>query len=96
MHPSSSQGSREQLQLNEMWARVTGLVPYAGMEDKLFWRRLEARKATLERSDTNSEAAAQDLADFTEAVRSFEARLRENLAVRLALLGDQGRSSKVA
>jgi hypothetical protein len=98
MYPSSQRNAEQQLELNEMWARVAGLVPYAGMEDKLFWRRLEARKDMLEHASTGSEASsAQDEGDFVEAVRSFEARLRENLAVRLALLGDQGRgSSKVA
>ncbi|HMJ13567.1 MAG TPA: hypothetical protein VK524_19245 [Polyangiaceae bacterium] len=59
------------------------------MEDKLFWRRLESRKAACEQGNGDP----GERAELTLALQSFEARLRERLSVRLALLGDSGHSS---
>jgi hypothetical protein len=89
MYPSTS----DDHEFEEIWARVARLVPYAGMEDKLFWRRLEARKAALAGAPSPIDAELELLA----TLRDFEARLRNTLAVRLALLGDTGRrTTKVA
>jgi hypothetical protein len=64
------------------------------MEDKLFWRRLESRKAACEQA-ADAEAAAIERSKLTAALQSFEARLRERLSVRLALLGDSGHAARI-
>lgn len=94
MHPSSV-GTNESVPFEELWFRVARLVPHAAMEDKLFWRRLESRKAACEQT-ADPELAASDLAALVATLQSFEARLRERLSVRLALLGDSGQSARSA
>ena len=99
MYPSSNSddSSTEDLEFEELWERVTRLVPFAGMEDKLFWRRLEARRAGLSRLEGDPAGEGPGSGELLLTLREFEARLRTKLAVRLALRGDPGRNpSKVA
>lgn len=95
MHPSTA-GNQQSVHFEELWSRVARLVPHAAMEDKLFWRRLERRKAASEQSTEDPAAAASERAALVTALQSFESRLRERLAVRLALLGDSGQSARQA
>ncbi|HEY6560277.1 MAG TPA: hypothetical protein VI072_23500 [Polyangiaceae bacterium] len=94
MHPSSV-GSHDPVHFDELWSRVARLVPHAAMEDKLFWRRLEGRKAACEQT-ADPEVAASELTALAATLQRFEARLRERLSVRLALLGDSGQSARPA
>ncbi len=94
MHPSSVR-SHDPVHFDELWSRVARLVPHAAMEDKLFWRRLESRKAACEES-LDPEVAASERAALVATLHSFESRLRERLSVRLALLGDSGQSARPA
>jgi hypothetical protein len=97
MHPSSTENSADHLDFDDLWTRIARLVPYAGMEDKLFWRRLEGRKAELERIELDRRDRSERRSELVVTLREFETRLRATLAVRLALLGDPGRPpSKVA
>jgi hypothetical protein len=66
------------------------------MEDKLFWRRLESRKAAFEERTADPEVVASERAALAATLQSFESRLRERLSVRLALLGDSGQSARLA